>query len=353
MRPGDWDGCEMDRFTGFIDFSASPFALGDILTWNVRVCCEALSAGRKAVDVVALTDRELLGNAYQSFLTRHNLLCTYLDLAAAFYVNPLLRGFTHLMDRASFERRMRAAASDNQPMFPGTREYEAGLRTRNALYSSHLPMNRFYREHGHLPRLKVPQAYLAQAENFLESCGPEAFAVVVHVRRRVGEAHALFGGTLERDGDFGVWEAFFAEARRSHPETVFVILGKGVEWSRRLMRDQKLVFPKCLGLGLLDELAMIQAADLFMGLLSGPSTMAIFSEAPYALFVQQNYAKITAEVVGVEQGAACLPFACAHQTLVWKPPTLENLLAAFEEKYAALHGDNASLRVVGRGALDV
>ncbi len=341
MRFGDVDCCEAGRFTGFIDFSASPFALGDILTWNVRVCCEALIAGKRTVDVVALTDPEMLGNAYQNFITRNNLLTVYLDLSLAFYANPLLNSFNHLRDRKSFERLMQTAHRDDQPMFPGVAEYRAGLRARNALYSSHLVMNRFFREYGYLPKLKVPHAHRAFADGFLKSYGPDVFAVAVHVRRRAADAQAMFGATLERDGDYEVWEAFFDEARRRHPETVFVVLGKGAEWSRRLLRNKSLIFLKCLGFGLMDELATIQASDLFMGLLSGPSTMAFFSDTPYALFVQQSYAQTTAEVVGVEQGAACLPFAGENQTLLWRQPTLENLLEAFEDKFAALRSQES------------
>lgn len=361
MRPQDLVGGEaagcpqgggaegQSPFLGFIDFSASPFALGDILTWNVRVCCEALAAGKSSVDIVALTDPVTLGSAYQRFVNHFNQLPLYLDLAAAFNANPMLRNFTHLRDRASFERLMREAYSRGEPMFPGILEYERGVLTHKGLYCSHHVMNRFFHDRGFLPRLRTPQAYREQAEELLRSHGPDAFAVAVHVRRQVADAHSTSGGMVERDGNYDVWEAFFDEAQRRHPETVFVVLGRAVEWPRHLLRRRDIVLLKCLGLGLLDELAMIESCDLFMGLVSGPSTMAFFSDTPYALFVQEHYAPTTAAVVEVEEGAARLPFACANQTLLWEPPTLENLLAAFEEKYAALRGQGAPGRPAQQG----
>lgn len=324
-----------DRFVAFIDFYASPFALGDILTWNMRVMCEALNAGKKAMDVVALTDPGSLGNASQCFfVTPHNYLRLYTDLIPAFYTNPMLAGFHHLRDRASFERRMGAAQANGQPMFPGLAKYEEGLRTREALYNRHHVMNSFHGEHGWLPRLTVPPSHAMWAENFLKSHNPEIFVVTVHVRRREAETH-LFGAALDRDGDFGTWEAFFDEARRRHPETLFIVLGKSVEWPRRLMRRSDVIVLKALGLGLMEELAMIQASDLFMGLLSGPSTMAFFSRVPYSLFVQRGYEQASAEVMGVPVGEERLPFAEEDQIMLWEPATLDALLETFERQHAA------------------
>lgn len=323
-----------DQFTAFIDFSASPFALGDILTWNVRVCCEAAQAGRSSMDVVALTDPDMLGNAFQNFITRSNYLRLFMDLIPAFYTNPMLRHFHHLRDRGSFEGLMGAAESRGLPMFPGRFKYDEGLACRQGVYNRHHVMNRFFREKGWIPRLTVPPAHRVWAENFLKSQGADVFAVTVHVRRRETETH-MFGAALDRDGDYEVWEAFFDEAMRRHPETRFIILGKSVEWPRRLMRRSDLVLLKTLGYGLMEELALVEASDLFMGLLSGPSTMAFFTGVPYSLFVQQGYAGLSAEVVEVAVGERALPFAAPDQVLIWEPPAFESLLDTFEEQYDA------------------
>jgi len=331
------DATDEDVFAAFIDFSASPYALGDILTWNVRVCVEALAAGKGVMDVVALTDPEMLGNASQGFINHNAYLRLFLDLAPAFYTNPMLRGFNHLRDRAGFERLMDQARQDQRAIFPGHAKYAEGLQSRIAAYNGHTVINRFHRERGFVPRLVTPPGYRLWAESFLKSYSPDAFAVTVHVRRRETETH-LFGAALARDGDFGDWEAFFDEAQRRHPETLFLILGKPSEWPKRLMRRANVVILKTLGLGMMEELAMIQASDLFMGLLSGPSTMAFFSDVPYALFVQQGYAESTAEVADIEAFSPRLPFAAGEQTLYWHSPTPENLLAAYEEKLLALRG---------------
>ena len=330
-----------DVFVAFIDFSASFYALGDILTWIIRVCCEALNSGKKVMDVVVLTDPEMLGNAAQPFVDRNAYMRLYLDLVMAFYTNPMLRGFNHLRDRAEFERLMDEAKENNQAMFPGHAKYAEGLSTRIAAYSGHTVINRFCREHGYVPKLTTPPGYRLWAESFLKSYSPEVFAVTVHVRRREAESH-IFRDALERDGVFSDWEAFFDEAQRRHPETLFLVLGKPTEWPRRLMRRSNVIILKSLGLGLMEELAMIQASDLFMGLLSGPSTMAFFSDTPYALFVQQVCAEYTAQITEIEMHATHLPFAGKEQTLHWQQPTPEALLAAFEGKLKALRGSVAT-----------
>lgn len=324
-------------FVAFIDFSASFYALGDILTWIIRVCCEALNSGKKVLDVVALTDPNLLGNKAQPFIDRNAYMRLFLDLVPAFYTNPMLRGFHHLRDRAGFERLMDEAKANNRAMFPGHAKYREGLDTRIAAYNGHTVINRFYREQGFVPRLTTPPGYRLWAESFLKSYSPEAFVVTVHVRQRVAESH-IFRDALDRDGDYRVWEEFFDEATRRRPETVFILLGKPAEWPRRLMRRSNVIILKSLGLGLMEELAMIQASDLFMGLLSGPSIMAFFSETPYAQFVQSVCADYTAKLMEIEMGAPRLPFAGEHQTLHWEEPTTEALCRAFEAKLLALRG---------------
>lgn len=326
-----------DLFVSFIDFSASPFALGDVLTWNVRVCCEALAAGSSAMDVVALTDPDKLGNAFQNFISPGNYLRLYTDILPAFYTNPMLRNLHHLRDRQGFERRMRAARENGQGIFPGFEKYEQGLRHREAIYNRHAVLNRHFAETRSLPRLTVTPSHRLWAEGFLKSYSPHAFAVTVHVRRREAET-SIFGAALERDGSFEVWAEFFDEAQRRHPETLFLLLGKSDEWPRWLLRRSNVVILKTLGLGLMEELTMIQNSDLFMGLLSGPAVMAYLSEVPHALFVQPSHATVSAEILGIEEGAARLPFGGEHQTFHWQRSDKETLLAVFEEKLQALRG---------------
>lgn len=327
---------EPDRpFAAFMDFAASPYALGDFLTWNVRVCCEALAAGANVVDVVALTDPDKLGNIFQDFANKSNYLRFFLDLLPAYYTNPMLRHFRHVRDRGAFERLMERARAGGQGQFPGFKKYEEGLRAREARYYGHWFMNRFYREHGFIPGLTVPPAWAAWARAFRTALGPGTLAVTVHVRRREADTD-LFGCALERDGDFAVWEAFFTAMVARHPEVRFLLLGKPSEWPRRLLCHPAVTVLKTLGCGLMEELAMIQAGDLFMGLLSGPSTMAFFSDTPYALFVQEAHAPFTVEVLEVAKGFHRLPFAGPGQQLIWEPPSFARLVAAFEEQYAAL-----------------
>ena len=330
-------GDSPDLFVSFIDFSASPFALGDVLTWNIRACCEALDAGATAMDVVALTDPDKLGNAFQNFISPVNYLRLYTDLLPAFYTNPMLRNLHHRRDREGFELRMRQAQANGQGQFPGFEKYEQGLRHREAIYNRHAVLNRHFERTGKLPRLVVPPAHRLWAEGFLKSHNPYAFAVTVHVRRREAET-AIFGAALERDGSFDVWAEFFDEALRRHPETLFLLPGKADEWPRWLLRRSNVIILKTLGLGLMEELAMIQACDLFMGLLSGPAVMAYLSEVPHALFVQPSHAAISAEILGIGEGAPRLPFGGRHQTFHWQRPDKEALLAAFEEKFQALRG---------------
>lgn len=324
-------------FKAFLDFAGSPYALGDILTWNMRVCVEALYAGKEQTDVWVLSDPENPSNKYQFYINGLNHQKYLLDLMPAFFTNPMLRNIHFLHERAELDRLVFDSHVREEPFFPNMEKYVSGYRTRSALYSNHDLINAWYREKGWVPKLALPKGVRTWAENFLKSYNPNCVIVAVHLRNRRYETET-FAADVFRDADFDVWSAFFERARQSFPQVVFLLAGRPIEWPRSFHRRGNLIPLKTMGYGLMEELAMIQCSDLFMATNSGPAVMAVFSETPYVIFQRKENASLTSRFWGVEEGAKRLPFATELQSVFWGEIKVEDIERELAEKLEAIQG---------------
>lgn len=323
-------------FKAFLDFAGSPYALGDILTWNMRVCAEALFAGRTLTDVWVLSDPENPSNKYQFYINGLNHQKYMLDLLPAFFTNPMLNNIHFLHERAEMDRMVFDAHYKEEPFFPNMTKYVSGFRERNALYSNHDLINKWHAENGWVPRLALPKGVRTWAENFLKSFNPHSFVVTVHLRNRKYETDT-FAADVFRDADFDVWSEFFSRAVTRFPEVVFLLVGRPVEWPRNFFRRSNIIPLKGMGLGLQEELAMIQCCDLFMATNSGPAVMAVFSETPYVIFQRTENAGLTSQFWGVDIGAKQLPFGLEHQTVFWGQTTVDDIERELAYKMDALY----------------
>jgi hypothetical protein len=314
-------------FAAFWDFAASPYALGDILTWNMRVCVEALATGRNRLDSYVLLDPQSPSNRYQSYINTNNYHKYAADIFPAFLVNPMLRNIHFLQDRESLLTLM--IHKSRQAVFPTLEKHLHGYKFSDALYSTHDKMNLFYQKHGYLPKLSVPESIRLWAKNFLKSYPPETVFVCVHMRHRSSETD--MSADLFRDADFDVWLEFFKTIQRRRSEVIFITVGRPAEWPRDLYKQRNVILLKTLGYGLLEELAMIQECDLFMATNSGPAVMAVFGDKPYVIFQHPENAKISAHFWGIPKGTQRLPFGKENQIIKWNTVTVNDLIEAVEE----------------------
>jgi hypothetical protein len=293
-RPGEdvFDApCDRDQHLVFLDLSAAACPVEEALAWSARAGCEALAAGREFVDAVVLT-----GETREAF-----------DALPVCYTSPRLRTFTHLRDRARFER-LRQAVGAGAP--------DTG---------HHAVINRFFAATGVRPYLAAPPATRIWAEGSLKSFNPGTVVATIQAGP---------------DGERAPWEAFLEGARDRYPETVFLVLGPQAGWSARTRHRSDIVFPERQGLGLLERLALLQAGDLFFGLAGGLTGMACFSDLPYVLFLPPREAARFARELDVPADDPALPFAGPRQRLCWAVPNADTLLAAFGQAVASL-GDVA------------
>src|SRR5438105_11539845 len=74
-----------------IDFSYQHYALGDLLTTQVKLATLAIEQDVKQVDVVVMVHPKLPSTRYQPFITSGNYI-THLDnIVPVFTCNPMLR----------------------------------------------------------------------------------------------------------------------------------------------------------------------------------------------------------------------------------------------------------------------
>ena len=303
---------------GVYDFSYGPYALGDALTWSMNLACLAADRGCDGVDQVLFIDPKRPSSRYQPFITGLTAPAAIDALLPAFLCTPGLRSLKVIRDAPSFHRFLWRDGF-RRPMWPSFWQH----LNRRLDQVSHYRINAFWRRHGFLPRLLPPRGHAAPAKAWLERVAQGRFTVAVNLRQ---SARAPLPANLFRDAPLPEWFAFFDAASRSHPDTLFLLLGGYGEWDRRLLRLPNLVVPRRDGLGLGEELALVVLADLFMGSSSGFAAMATFADRPYLITKVEH---LFARYVEIPVGAPHYPFGGPQQRLLWEEEDRARLMAEF------------------------
>src|SRR5205823_1140286 len=80
-----------DRLIAIYDFEFFPYALGDVLTWNVRTAMRCEELGKKAADLYLCLDERYPASIYQRGLVNpDNFDLFFSELYGAFGTNPKL-----------------------------------------------------------------------------------------------------------------------------------------------------------------------------------------------------------------------------------------------------------------------
>ena len=334
-----------EGFVAVYNFAILPYALGDILTWNVQSCIKAVAAGRKYVDVFVVADPFNPSNRCQKdFITPQNYRVFLQEMLPAFSVNPMLRNLTvyesqDLFTGAYMLRRLvlDGAGFDISDHLGNLADQMANELGRYTL------INDFFARQAHGPSLRMPDSMTERARDLIRNLGDNAFTVAVHLRSRQRSSWHETTTDWDRDADIGVWFDFFRRVQKACPNVRFVLVGRPEEWPSDFRSQPNIILPKFMGLGLPDELALIQECDLFMGSNSGPSVMAIFGTKPYFIFEcsEANYG-YTARQWGVKVGATRLSFGKEFQEIRWGVTSSEGLWECFERVYTAQCGSQGN-----------
>jgi hypothetical protein len=379
---------DSDAIVAIYDFEIFPFALGDVLTWNVRTAMRCEELGRDRVDVYICANEGCLGNVHQHgivnvqnfdllfnelysafgthprlgnihiFRRRHVMISRLQEIVADDAVNseavqdylnvlnyrvvesPINRAWMHLFRRLYGNRFVRSIVNRHLP--PAVKNL-----ARNAIVSaaflpdyqvinhyftkyvvSHESINDFAARHGRIPLLRAAMGCEPDIEELISRRFVGKKIVTFHLRMR--RLDTGYGGehSYARDSDFLEWYDFLSAAARLYPEVEFVALGRLQEKPLEVLRLPNVTSLRLFGMGLGHELTMMLKSDLFIGSSSGFAAFANFSEAPY--FVTQMTSE-ACHVYEIAEGAERLPFALEKQKLIYGQESSELLLGLLKD----------------------
>lgn len=181
----------------------------------------------------------------------------------------------------------------------------------------------FFARTGSIPRLTVTPERLARAKRYLRDRSGAQLCVAVHLkhnRNAPGQSNA----------DLEEWQAFFSACEGNY-SAHFVLIGDDAT-DGKFDRLRNVTIARDDGLHVEDYIALIQAADLFMGMMSGPANMALFGTTPYVIFKNPDHhaTEMAAEIGDADR----YPFALENQRVLRQWDTAASLGSAFERATA-------------------
>jgi hypothetical protein len=186
-------------------------------------------------------------------------------------------------------------------------------------YDSTQIVQSYFARTGSIPRLSVTAELLAWARAYLLEKSRGGLSVAVHLKNNPAAPG-------QSNADLGSWLAFFSNCANRHDAHFFLVGDDATNDNFRSLPN--VTIARNDGVRLNGYLALMQAAGLFMGMMSGPANMALFGKTPYVIFKNPDH---HAREMAVELGDADrYPFALDNQRVLRVWDTTENLSNAFE-----------------------
>ncbi|MEM9209886.1 MAG: hypothetical protein AAGA63_00245 [Pseudomonadota bacterium] len=334
-------------YCAIYDFELLPYALGDVLTWNVQTSRLATEAGRNRVDVFICLDPNRPASIYQrGLVVPENAGLFFNELFGAFGTHPMLGTIHFFWSRDELMDRMRDIARSDEVNAEVLRNYEEVLTQReneaelNAYFIryiySHSQLNDFAAKTGEIPMLVASRGCEPEVSGLLATVLAGKHIVVIHPRLRRLDAGLGGDHTYFRDSDFLEWFEFVRRCEIEYPDVQFVVMGRMQEKPLELLRRPNVTTLRAFGLGLGHELTLMLHADLFIGTSSGFAAMANFCAIPY--FVT-NMNKESCNAYAIEEGADRLPFAQPNQFLIYEKETTGLLLSLLQQGLSSADTD--------------
>jgi hypothetical protein len=321
------------------DFELMPYALGDVLTWNMQTAIHCEEHGRASADLFICVDERHPASLYQQeVVTAQNCALFIDELSGAFGTHPKLGNIFIYRSRDELLDRLRTAARGDPVNEKVLADYELIVASRTnddaviahfiKSLQSHRQINEFWNRRRDIPWLRSSIGCDGEVDGLFAAPFAGKRVVAIHTRLRRLDSGVGGDRTYARDSDFLGWYEFLREAGRTRPDVQFVTLGRLQEKPIELLKLPNVTSLRLLGLGLGHELSLMLRSDLFIGTSSGFAAMAYFSQTPYFITrMTENACKAYA----IEFNAKRMPFATERQHLVYERETLELLLQLLEK----------------------
>lgn len=314
-----------DVFPVIWDFAARPYALGDILTTLIDWTVKAKKQNKQWLDIYVIATPERPASAKQPYIGSLNFEKYLFELLPAFNFCPIVRNVHLIRSREQMEKTLLAWNYHRIDSSPALNRYNDELNQQQPFMGDFKNIKAYFDEHKSVPRFRQLKSESPLKDELLFGFKANSIFVTVHIRQRSKEIHSQHGGALYRDSNQDTWLEFIKQAAITHPQVVFIVIGRLAEFTRQLYACNNVVILKHYGLGLIDELTAIQHSDLFMGGISGPAMFAMFTNTPYVLFQSEANASESAKYFNEPEGKEQPFFTLNNQRIIWRNPTLQDL----------------------------
>ncbi len=315
---------------GVWDYKTIPWSIGDLLYFIETLSVLKLKHGADKVDVCVVCDSENpAGNRGYQNITPGNFRYHLFNLLPVISTSPYLGSVFQFDSRSEFYSFLRQNMNKYE-IYPPINKQLA--ETFNFYGGATLKeIQDFFRENAYIPHLAIDEYHLSWAYNFYETRAKGLLPVVVSLR---WHPHARSERNAERD----VWLGFFDLCKSAFPNVVFVVIGTREEVFEELRHRRNVIVAKDHGSTLLNDLALIRTSLLYMGMESGVSEIAVFSDVPYLLFGREEIARKAWEL----EPDTNYKFATEHQKAFYASSfiiTSDSLLREFSNLYNQLDID--------------
>jgi hypothetical protein len=308
-HPAPAQPLDTDALHVFWDFTPARPALADIFDRHLCDTVHALRLGKRQVHFHVLVDHASLAPQAtpRSF-----------EVFPVTVLSPMFAGLTLYHTTQDFHRAHAALAARQSALSPDI------LLDTPAPFAppDHAPILAHFAAHAGIPRLTTPASTATWARGFAGSFGHH-FLLCIHFQPDSP-------GTPADPADHANWLAFLDILQKRYPRVLVILLG---DLPPGTTPPGNVILPRQMGYGLLEELALIQESDLFMGLSCGPAQYAYFGLKPYVLIDSPASHPILSARRAISPDLRHPPFASPNQQLYVGSPTPAELMTLFESIY--------------------
>ncbi len=314
---------------GVWDYKTVPWSVGNFLVFIETLSVLNLKHSTDKVDVCVVCDSENpAGNRGSQNTNSSNFRYLLFKLLPVISTSPYLGSVFQFDSRSEFHSFLQQNINKYE-IYPPVNQL---TKTFNFYGGAILKeIQDFYRERGFIPYLAIDEYHLSWAYNFYKTKAKGLLPVAVSLR---WHPHA----TIQRNAERNVWLGFFDLCKSAFPDVVFIVIGTREEVFEELRHCSNVMVARDYGSTLLDDLALIKTSLLYMGMESGISIIAVFSDTPYLLFGRKEAVR---KATKLEPGANW-EFATQYQKAFYDSSftvTPDSLLREFSNLYNQLDID--------------
>ena len=266
-----------NRILIIYDLKSQPFSIGDLLTFQMASLVLKSKYDCKHIDFA------LIGNPSQIIQSTHtfknidseNYFFHLAGILPVIQVNPFLGSLFAFSSMTELEEYILSSISKTH-IWPTKWQIEV---SREYLYYEIIEniLFPFYSKNNYLPCLESRKPLQQWARTFLKSQLKDEIAITVNLRNN---PHYQ----IERNANISSWVSFFKWALDNKFPAKFFVICASTEVDTRFRSINNVVIIRDFNTNIENDLALVEQASFHMGVASGPSAMAFFSNKPYAIF---------------------------------------------------------------------